>query len=126
MFLNPPDHTRLKRAVTPAFSPNAVEEIRQTIEEIVDYLLAKVEQKGEMANPNELDFTRRNRHIAFGAGIHHCLGIFLAKIEAQIAISSIIQNLPNLGINTNKLEWHESITLRGLKTLPVKFTKVTR
>lgn len=78
----------------------------------------------EFTNPNQLDFTRRNRHIAFGGGIHHCLGIFLAKIEAQIAINTVIQSLSNIRINTDKLDWHESIALRGLKTLPVKFTNV--
>ena len=78
----------------------------------------------EFTNPNQLDFTRRNRHLAFGGGIHHCLGIFLAKLEAQIAINTLIQNLPDICINTDKLEWHESIALRGLKKLPVKFTNV--
>ena len=78
----------------------------------------------EFTNPNQLDFARRNRHLAFGGGIHHCLGIFLAKLEAQIAINTLIQNLPDICINTDKLEWHESIALRGLKKLPVKFTNV--
>ena len=78
----------------------------------------------EFTNPNQLDFTRRNRHLAFGGGIHHCLGIFLAKLEAQIAINTLIQNLPDICINTDKLEWHESIALRGLKQLPVKFTNI--
>ena len=78
----------------------------------------------EFTNPAQLDFNRRNRHLAFGGGIHHCLGIFLAKIEAQIAINSLIQSLPDIRINTDKLDWHESIALRGLKTLPVKFTNV--
>lgn len=76
----------------------------------------------EFPNPNQLDFTRQNRHIAFGGGIHHCLGIFLAKIEAQIAINTLIQNLPDIRINTDKLDRRDSIALRGLKTLPVKFT----
>jgi len=91
---------------------------------VIVYIGAANRDPEEFPNPDQLDFTRQNRHIAFGSGIHHCLGIFLAKIEAQIAINSIIQNLPNLSINTNKLEWHESIALRGLKTLPVKFTNV--
>jgi cytochrome P450 len=78
----------------------------------------------EFTNPDQLDFNRRNRHIAFGGGIHHCLGIFLAKIEAQIAINTLIQSLSDIRINTDKLDWHESIALRGLKTLPVKFTNV--
>lgn len=89
---------------------------------VIVYIGAANRDPEEFTNPHQLDFTRRNRHIAFGGGIHHCLGIFLAKIEAQIAINSLIQRLPNLSLNTNKLEWHESITLRGLKTLPVKFT----
>jgi cytochrome P450 len=76
----------------------------------------------EFINPDQLDFTRQNRHIAFGSGIHHCLGIFLAKIQAQIAINTLIQNLPDIRINTDKLDWRDSIALRGLKTLPVKFT----
>ena len=78
----------------------------------------------EFTNPDQLDFTRQNRHIAFGGGIHHCLGIFLAKIEAQIAINTLIQSLPDIRMNTDKLDWHESIALRGLKTLPVKFTPI--
>ncbi len=79
----------------------------------------------EFPNPNQLDFTRQNRHIAFGGGIHHCLGIFLAKIEAQIAINTLIQNLPDIRINTDKLDRRDSIALRGLKTLPVKFTPLS-
>ena len=80
----------------------------------------------EFTNPAQLDFNRRNRHLAFGGGIHHCLGIFLAKIEAQIAINSLIQSLPDICINTDKLDWHESNALRGLKTFPVKFTPTNR
>ena len=76
----------------------------------------------EFTNPDQLDFTRQNRHIAFGGGIHHCLGIFLAKIEAQIAINTLIQSFPDIRINTDKLDRHQSLTLRGLKTLPTKFT----
>jgi cytochrome P450 len=79
----------------------------------------------EFPNPDQLDFNRRNRHLAFGGGIHHCLGIFLAKIEAQIAINTLIQSLPDIRIHANKLNWHESIALRGLKTLPVKFTPLS-
>ena len=47
-FLNPPDHTRLKKIITPVFSPTALEVIRPKIQVIVDDLLAKVKQKGEM------------------------------------------------------------------------------
>jgi hypothetical protein len=91
---------------------------------VIVYIGAANRDPEEFTNPHQLDFTRRNRHIAFGGGIHHCLGIFLAKIEAQIAINTLIQSLSDIRINTDKLDWHESIALRGLKTLPVKFTNV--
>ncbi|MFN9398848.1 MAG: cytochrome P450, partial [Dolichospermum sp.] len=74
---------------------------------------------------NQLDFTRQNRHIAFGSGIHHCLGIFLAKIEAEIAINTLIKKIPDIRINTDKLDRHDRLLLRGLKTLPVKFTPLS-
>lgn len=76
----------------------------------------------EFIEPDRLDFTRQNRHLAFGGGVHLCLGVFLAKIEAEIAISNLVQNISGIFTTTGKLEWHESIALRGLKTLPVKFT----
>ncbi|MFN6033780.1 MAG: cytochrome P450, partial [Dolichospermum sp.] len=79
----------------------------------------------KFTNPNQLDFTRQNRHIAFGSGIHHCLGIFLAKIEAEIAINTLIKKIPDIRINTDKLDRHDGLLLRGLKTLPVKFTPLS-
>ena len=91
---------------------------------VIVYIGAANRDPEEFTNPDQLDFNRRNRHIAFGGGIHHCLGIFLAKVEAQIAINALIQSLPDIRINTEKLDWHESITLRGLKTLPVRFNPV--
>ena len=92
---------------------------------VIVYIGAANRDPEEFTNPDQLDFNRRNRHIAFGGGIHHCLGIFLAKVEAQIAINTLIQSLPDIRINREKLDWHESITLRGLKTLPVRFNPVS-
>ena len=92
---------------------------------VIIYIGAANRDPEEFTNPDQLDFNRRNRHIAFGGGIHHCLGIFLAKVEAQIAINTLIQSLPDIRINREKLDWHESITLRGLKTLPVRFNPVS-
>lgn len=92
---------------------------------VIVYIGAANRDPEEFTNPDQLDFNRRNRHIAFGGGIHHCLGIFLAKVEAQIAINTLIQSLPDIRINREKLDWHESITLRCLKTLPVRFNPVS-
>ena len=51
-------------------------------------------------NPDSLDITRtNNKHLAFGHGVHYCLGASLARHEGQIAISSLVQRMPNLRLN---------------------------
>ncbi len=76
----------------------------------------------QFSTADELDITRKeNRHLAFGTGLHYCLGAALARLEAQIAINTILRRLPNVRLATERLEWHPSITLRGLKSLPVAF-----
>jgi cytochrome P450 len=73
-------------------------------------------------DPDRLDITRRdNRHVAFGFGIHFCLGAPLARLEGQIAIGTLLRRMPGLRLATSTLEWRESSTLRGLKRLPVTF-----
>lgn len=75
-------------------------------------------------NPNELQLTREpNRHLSFGQGIHFCLGAPLARMEAQIAFTTLLRRLPDLKLKnpTSSLRWRPSIFLRGLTALPVKF-----
>lgn len=73
-------------------------------------------------NPDQLDITRpNNNHFAFGDGIHYSMGAALARTQGQIAINTLVQKLPNLKLQTNKLEWRENIFLRGLKKLPINF-----
>jgi cytochrome P450 len=62
-----------------------------------------------------------NRHIAFGFGIHFCLGAPLARVEGQLALGTLLQRMPQLRLAAQPLEWRESSTLRGLKALPVEF-----
>ncbi|MGH9795602.1 MAG: cytochrome P450 family protein [Candidatus Acidiferrales bacterium] len=76
-------------------------------------------------NPDALDITRQNnRHLAFGHGIHFCLGAALARMEAQIAVNSLLQRLPKfrLAVPVDSLQWNASLVLRGLKALPVALT----
>jgi cytochrome P450 PksS len=75
-------------------------------------------------NPESLDITReKNKHLAFGQGIHYCVGAPLSRLEGQIAISTLIQRLPNLRLSvpSAQLRWQSGFILRGLEALPVSF-----
>ena len=76
------------------------------------------------ANPERLDVTQSDaRHLAFGQGIHYCLGAPLARLEGEIAFTSLIQRFPNMRLAdpTQKLVWRPGFELRGLSSLPVVF-----
>ncbi len=70
--------------------------------------------------PDRLDITRPHvRPLSFGGGIHHCLGAQLARIEAEIAISTLLRRLPALRLDdAEHPEWRPTFVLRGLKRLP--------
>jgi len=75
------------------------------------------------ANPGTLDITReQSSHLAFGKGIHYCLGAPLARLEGEIAIQVLLEEYPNLtlAVELSELEWRQSLIIRGLKQLPVK------
>jgi cytochrome P450 len=72
------------------------------------------------ADPDKLDITRTdNPHLAFGSGHHYCLGSGLARIEARIAISVLLDRLPGMALLADQQQWNRSIGLRGLTALPV-------
>jgi pimeloyl-[acyl-carrier protein] synthase len=76
----------------------------------------------QFPDPDRLDLGRRdNRHLAFGAGIHFCLGAPLARVEGQVAIGELVRRAPEIELAEERLEWRETVTLRGLKRLPVAF-----
>lgn len=69
-------------------------------------------------DPEQLDIGRiENPHIAFGGGIHHCLGALLARIEGQEALGQLIQRFPNLALTGPDIEWKPTSTIRGPKQL---------
>ncbi|CAN5498844.1 cytochrome P450 [soil metagenome] len=73
-------------------------------------------------NPDQLDVTRENnRHLAFGMGIHYCLGAPLARMEGRIAVSTLLNRLPNLrlALPVTQLSWRPNTFLRGLQAIPV-------
>jgi cytochrome P450 len=71
------------------------------------------------SEPDRLDLRRDdNRHVAFGNGIHFCLGAPLARIEGQVAIPTLLRRFPGLRL-AGEPQWRAHVTLRGLETLPV-------
>jgi cytochrome P450 len=69
-------------------------------------------------NPNAFDVTRPdNHHVAFGQGVHFCLGAVLARLESQIAISSVLARFPDMRLHGDPPEWEMRLVTRGLQSL---------
>jgi cytochrome P450 len=74
------------------------------------------------ADPDRFDIGRTdNRHLAFGLGIHFCLGAPLARVEGEIALSTVVRRLPKLALATVAPQFRQGITVRGLEALPVTY-----
>ena len=74
-------------------------------------------------DPDRLDLARPdNRHLAFGWAAHFCFGAPLARLEGQIAVSTVLRRLAALRLETSTLEWRTNLGLRGLTGLPITFT----
>jgi cytochrome P450 len=74
--------------------------------------------------PEDLDITRATGgHLAFGHGIHYCVGAPLARLEAEIAIGRLLARFDDLTLvgDPGELRWRESTLVHGLETLPVRF-----
>src|SRR5215469_2444234 len=72
--------------------------------------------------PDDLDLRRDpNPHLAFGYGPHFCLGAHLARMELQVALSTLLSQLPGLHIAVpeEQLSWHTQTVMRGLTAFPV-------
>jgi cytochrome P450 len=72
-------------------------------------------------DPERLDLGRRdNHHVAYGRGIHFCLGAPLARLEATVGFAALLSRFPRLALDTDKPEWNANTAIRGLKALPVR------
>ena len=72
--------------------------------------------------PDEIDFAREtNPHIAFGHGVHHCLGAPLARLEMQLALGTLVRRLPGLrlAVPADDVTWRADRLIRGVRALPV-------
>ena len=70
--------------------------------------------------PDTMDITRwPNSHVSFGAGVHHCLGATIARVEGQEVFSALAQRYPDMQSEILEPEYQESLTFRSVKSLPV-------
>ena len=146
LLLHPLQQERLRRDA--ALLPAAVEEflrweaplnlttIRFTAEavtigevtipagEIVFFsLCAANRDPARFADPDTLDIGRdASGHLAFGHGLHHCLGAPLARMEGQIVLNGLLSRFPawRMAVPVADLEWRDSLQFRGLRSLPVR------
>jgi pimeloyl-[acyl-carrier protein] synthase len=66
-----------------------------------------------------LDVRRDARHVAFGRGLHFCVGAGLSRIEAPIALNELLARFPELRLASDHVRWKPNITFRGLEALPL-------
>jgi cytochrome P450 len=70
--------------------------------------------------PERFDIGRTpNRHLTFNHGIHFCLGAPLARAEARIAISRLFQRFPDVAMATDKVDYMDTLTMRGVRDMPM-------
>jgi cytochrome P450 len=92
--------------------------------QVIVSLAAAGRDPARHAEPDRLDITRAETdHLAFGHGIHHCLGARLARLEAVIAFEALLRRFPrlSLAVDPSELHWNhgDGLVLRGLTGLPV-------
>lgn len=91
---------------------------------IFPVLLSANHDESKFTDPEELEIARTlNRHVAFGQGIHICLGAPLARLEGDIAFTTLLRRMPNLrlAVPRESITWNFSLNSRSLDSLPVAF-----
>jgi cytochrome P450 len=90
--------------------------------EVVLYLGAGNHDPEIFPDPEVLNIQRdASKHLAFGQGVHFCLGAALAKIEGELAIGALVERFPGLKLASHDLEWRQGSVLRGVRQLPLRF-----
>ncbi|MFJ4770211.1 cytochrome P450 [Streptomyces uncialis] len=77
---------------------------------------------GRFGGPDRFDIRRAGRgHLAFGHGIHHCLGAPLARVEARIALRGLLERCPRLALDGPPGPWTPGILVRGPRSVPLRW-----
>ena len=93
-------------------------------QEVIIVLGAANHDPAQFSQPDQLDLTRpESRHMAFGLGIHFCLGAPLARLEGEIAFNTLLRRLSDIQLATEEVEQAPSTVFRGLMELPISFAK---
>jgi cytochrome P450 len=111
----------------PRFATEDIELAGQQIKKgdmVIPILKSTNRDEIQFTDPEELDITRTiKRHLAFGHGIHMCLGAPLARVEGDVAFSTLLRRMPNLRLSVPRenVSWHFTLSSQGLTSLPVSF-----
>ncbi|WP_420917243.1 cytochrome P450 family protein [Dictyobacter halimunensis] len=93
---------------------------------VIPVLLSANRDEAQFTQPEDLEIARTlNRHIAFGHGIHTCLGAPLARVEGDIAFTSLLRRVPDLRLDIPRedISWHFSLNSQSLTALPVRWSR---
>ncbi len=111
----------------PRFATEDIELAGQQIKKgdmVIPVLKSANRDELQFTDSGDLDITRTiKRHLAFGHGIHMCLGAPLARVEGDVAFSTLLRRMPNLrlSIPRESVTWHFTLSSQGLTSLPVAF-----
>jgi len=123
---DPPEQKIFKRLVNPFFTPSAVARWEQPTRDLVNELIwaSANRDEREFDRPDEFDAAReRNRHLAFGAGPHRCVGSNLARMNMRVALEELLRRLDGIRLapGTGPVRYHAGLT-RSPLAVPITFT----
>ncbi len=111
----------------PRFATEDIELAGQQIKRgdvVFPVLISANHDEARFTDPDELDIARTlERHLAFGHGIHTCLGAPLARLEGDIAFTTLLKRMPDLHLSVprDSITWHANLNSWSLAALPVAF-----
>jgi hypothetical protein len=91
---------------------------------IWNFLGAANRDEREFPDPDTLDLARtHNPHLAFGSGIHSCLGAALGRAEIEVAVNTLFAELPGVSLAIDHVRYNENLTLRGPERVPLRWPR---